>query len=183
MRRMSISLATFKRWLPLAFAVTFLFAFIYLLDQQDLRMGANDPQVTIGIQIFNSLEKGASPALLVNSNSVDIAQSLSTYVLLYDKEGKPIAGNGLLDGTTPTPPKGVFDYLRTHGEDRFTWQPRVGVRQAMVAFYYGGTNPVYIFIGRSLQEVEVREDWLTRVTAGAWATAISGSLFFSFVTS
>ncbi|MFL6464517.1 MAG: hypothetical protein ACJ73N_08945 [Bryobacteraceae bacterium] len=37
---------------------------------------------------------------------------------------------GYLDQAVPVPPPGVFDYLRSHGSNKFTWQPRRDVRIA-----------------------------------------------------
>jgi hypothetical protein len=168
-----------RAWLPLGFAITFIFVFIYMTAQQNLRMNANDPQVTIANDIAMALGEGVPYSEFSSPHPVDMAASLSPYVILYDLSGKPIIGSAALDHSYPTPPRGVFEYAKKHGEDRVTWQPKKGVRQAIVVRYHLGTNPAYVVAGRSLTEVESREAWLFNGTEVLWAFTMLGSLFFS----
>jgi hypothetical protein len=71
---------------------------------------------------------------------------------------------------------GVFDYTRAHGQDRITWQPRSGVRSAAIVARYGGAHPGFVLAGRSLREVEAREDRLTLMVGIAWAATLGASL-------
>ena len=173
--------ASIAKWLPLGFAITVVFAFVYLALQQNLRTDANDPQVAIAGGIADALQSGIPYEAFTTPASIDIAQSLASYALLFDLDHLPVARNASLHGSMLTPPAGVFAYLKSHGEDRFTWQPEPGVRQAVVGLYHTGVNPGYIFVGRSLREVEYREVRLLGMTATAWAITMLGSLALSLL--
>lgn len=43
-----------------------------------------------------------------------------TMLVVYDDAGRPIASSARLDGSTPRPPKGVFDFGRANREERVT---------------------------------------------------------------
>jgi hypothetical protein len=68
----------------------------------------------------------------------------------------------------PTPPAGVFDYLRQHSSDTITWQPQHGVRIAAVLRPVHGPNPGYILTGRSLRLVEEQESIFWRMAFSVW---------------
>ena len=72
--------------------------------------------------------------------------------------------NAILDGTPPTIPQGVLAAARSNtiqkgggpiGEDRVTWQPNPGVRQAIVAV--SASNGYVVVAGRNMREVENRQ--------------------------
>lgn len=180
------SFAVFKRWLPLGFAITAVFLFIYVLAHQELRSGANDLQVSLGREVVSRLESGTPVGDILKHETRDISVTLSPYVIIYDKDGKPISGTGTLGGILPTPPQGVFRYLSTHGEDRFTWEPARGVRHGVVGLYFKGnenTQPFYVLAGRSLQEAEERIWQLSLITMAMWSIAMLGSLVLSILLS
>lgn len=77
---------------------------------------------------------------------------------LFLEGGGPIAGSGTLDGKLPTLPPGVFDFTRQNGQDGITWQPQPDVRSAIVVVHYNGLQSGFVLAGRSLREVEIRED-------------------------
>ncbi len=60
-------------------------------------------------------------------------------------------------GEIPLPPPGVFAYTRTNRQNRVTWQPEPAVRIAAVIQHVAGAKPGFVLAGRSLREVEVRE--------------------------
>ena len=82
----------------------------------------------------------------------------------------------MLDGRNPPLPRGVLDYTRAAGEDRITWQPKPGIRNAIVVVRSGGASPGFAMAGRSLREVEVREGQLELLVDAAWITALVGTL-------
>ena len=108
--------------------------------------------------ISEKLRTGQPLQSVLPPDKVDIASSLAPYVILFDTTGKPVASSGQLDGKMPTIPPGVFEYVRQNGEDRFTWQPQVGVRSAVVVTKFTGVSSGFVLAGRSLREVEKRED-------------------------
>jgi hypothetical protein len=111
---------------------------------------------------------------VVPTEKVDIATSLAPYVIVFDTTGKPIASSALLDGQTPTIPAGVFDSVRQSGEDKITWQPQPGVRSAVVVTQFKGG---FVLAGRSLREVEKREDDILQIVLLGWV----GMLLLTFV--
>lgn len=173
---MNIIRNTLRLWLVLAAAITTICGLIYLAVQQNFRMGANDPQIQIAEDTARLIAGGQSAASLVPAQSVDIAQSLSTYLIIYDRDGKPLASNALLHSQVPQLPAGVLDYTRQAGEDRISWQPEPGVRSAAVIVAIQGSSGGFVLAGRSLREVETRENNLTLIVGLGWAVTLLGTL-------
>jgi hypothetical protein len=166
-----------KYWLLSVIVVSGLIGLIYAAVQQDIRQGANDPQIQLAEDIATKLANGAQVQNVVPSEKVDISMSLAPYVIIFDANGNPVASSAQLDGQTPTIPAGVFDYVRQNGEDRITWQPQTGVRSAVVVTQYKGLNSGFVLAGRSLREVEKREDNLLEILLLGWVVM----LFVAFV--
>ena len=57
---------------------------------------------------------------------------------------------------------------RQHGEERLSWQPRRGVRIAAVVQRVGGAHPGFVLAGRSLREVEDREEQVLQMAGATW---------------
>lgn len=165
-----------KFWLLLAVVTTCLCGLIFLVIQQDIRIGANDPQIQIAEDLGREISQGENPLDFVPPIKVEISRSLSNYVMLFDKNGKMIASSAVLDGKTPTIPAGVLNSAKQKGEVRFTWQPRIGVRSAVVVDYYNGVNTGYVFVGRSIREIENRIDNLQLIVLIAWLVTLGISL-------
>jgi hypothetical protein len=132
---------------------TFIAGTAYFVSQQVLRTSANDPQIQLAEDGARRIDAGEELAHIVPAFTVPMESSLAPFVIAYDDAGRPVASSATLDGTTPTYPQGVLDYVRTHGEDRVTWQPRRGVRIASVV-----TRSAHGFVvaGRNMREVEER---------------------------
>src|SRR5208337_325722 len=96
---------------------------LYAIPQQVLRQGANDPQIALAGDLAARLEQGVPPAEAVPAPTVDIARSLTPFVIAYHDPGPPPGPPAATGGQSPTPPSGVFDYVRQNGEDRLSWQP------------------------------------------------------------
>ena len=160
----------------MAVAVTALCGLIYLAVQTDLRIGANDPQIQFAEDAATALAQGKQPSDVVPTATVDIASSLAPHLTVFDEQGRPLLSSARLEGSTPRPPPGVFAYARSHPDNRFTWQPQSGVRIAAVVKYHGGPKPGFVLAGRSLREVEKREDQLASVVALAWVLTLGGTL-------
>ncbi len=149
--------------------VTVMFVTIYAVVQQDERQSANDPQIQIAEDAAASLDSGGSFQSIILPTRIDIAKSLGVFTAAFDDSGKPIGSSGYLNGELPTLPPGVFDSVRSEGEDRFTWQPENGVRDAVVVAKYSGG---FVMAGRSLREVEKRESALLAVIFASWAVSM-----------
>ena len=164
-------------WAAFMVVITFLSGLVYITAQQILRHSANDPQIQLAEDSAASLSQGQNPQAVLPANQINMENSLAPYVIIFDEKGQPVASSAQLDGTTPVVPGGVFEYTRQTGEDRFTWQPKTGVRSAAVMAHFGGASPGFVLAGRSLREVEVREDQLLKLVGVAWL----GFLVFSAV--
>ena len=162
-----------KSWLPLAIAVTAICFLIYATLQQTIRLSANYPQIQIAEDLRDNLNTGKQKMEEVSSSNIDLNKSLSNFAIIFNEEGHPISSSASLDGRIPTPPQGVFDYARSKGEDRFSWQPKGGVRIAAVVLKYGRG---FVLAGRSLKEVEELENWILKMVVITWL----GTIFITF---
>ncbi len=168
---------TIKSWLPLALAITVLSGLVYVAVQQNYRMSANDPQIQLAEDFAVGIANNQQPPL--PKNIIDIAQSLSLFAMILDENGRTLYSSAFLDGKAVLPPKGVLDYAQVHGEDRVTWQPKTGVRAAIVvvpAYNQTTKKSGYVIIGRSLREVESRINNLTKMTVAGWLAGLALTL-------
>ncbi len=161
-------------WVLISIISLILCLLIYATVQQSIRAGANDPQIQIAEDIVNSLNDGQKITDFSSSIRTDIAKSLATYVVIYDGGGNALTGTGVLDGTLPSLPKGVFEAAKANGEDLVTWQPQKNVRSAIVVVPY---NAGFVMAGRSLREIEKREDKIFDMAIWAWLFIV----FISFI--
>jgi hypothetical protein len=130
---------------------------IYIGVQQNYRSGANDPQVAVALEMAMNIHDG-KPVDRWLSDSIHLDRSLLVFATLYNDQARPLRSSGFLHGKYPQLPKGVFDFVRVHGEERVTWQPEIGVRMAMDVIKSPADG--FIAVGRSLKEIEIREEKL-----------------------
>lgn len=141
-----------KNWLGYAAAVTLLCFLVYIIAQQNFRQSANDPLFQLAQDAVNAINKGEYPRLLTGTQQLDLASTLSPYVLIYDANGNAVGNNITLDGQIPKPPGGALNEARDNGVNPVTWQPRPGIREATVMM---ATHRGYVVVaGRSLQTTE-----------------------------
>ncbi len=172
----------FKHWLPLAAAVTVVSGMIYGTVQQNYRQSANDPQIQIAEDLALQLSSGQQQFNLPTAK-VDLAKSLSPVIIILDDTGKELYSSGVLDGATPVPPKGVFEFTKANGEDRVTWEPKRGVREALVVVYFNNVTTKrtgYVIAAKSLKEVEIREQKLEMMVGAGWLAALLGSFLLQW---
>ena len=157
-------------FLPVAVLATALCGLVYVEVQQDLRSGANDPQYQLAEDAAARLDGGAAPNSVVDSaNPVDPAESLGTFLIVFDTSHAVVATSATLDGGSPAPPKAVLDAARPGSPSAVTWQPREGVRVAAVIVAWKGG---FVLAGRSLRRVE-QQEWNAELVAGAaWLCAL-----------
>jgi hypothetical protein len=165
-----------KQWIPLAVVIVALSGMLYLIPQQLLRQGANDPQIQQAEDAAAALAKGADPKTVVPQAVIDISQSMAPFRMVFDEAGRPLTWSGELNGKPPVPPFAVFDYVKHNGEDRITWQPEAGVRLATVIIKVEGANPGFVLSARSLREVEVRENQVLNLALLGMAVTLVASL-------
>ncbi|MDP2656293.1 MAG: hypothetical protein Q8P11_01870 [bacterium] len=166
-----------KIWVLVIFLSTVFCGLAFVIGQQILRMGANDPQIQIAEDLSVILSDGTDPTALFSSEPSDFSKSIAPFVIIFDTDGKAVAGSTMLNGELPTPSSEIFDYTKSHGADRFTWQTDSGIRTAAVLLSYGGDKPGYVLAGRSLREVEKREQEILMLAGIVWF----GSLIVSAV--
>jgi hypothetical protein len=166
-------------FLPLAVLATCLCGLIYVVVQQDLRTGANEPQEQLAEDAAAQLQKGATPQSVVAGPAVDLAVSLAPFIVVFGPNGTVLATNGQLDGQPPMIPPGVLESAHASGIDKVTWQPRPRVRIATVSVpWRGGT----VTAGRSLRVVEEQEAALELLVGAGWLATL-GALAISSVVS
>jgi hypothetical protein len=177
------------KWLPLAVIVTMLCGFAYVIMQQNYRMNANDPQIQIAHDVILSIEGGNDPKSIGDLSKIDMAKSLSPFVIVYDKDKNLVANESSLNGESFLPPIGTLDsvgqkknyffFSQPSDENRFTWQPQKDVRIAAVIVKYDNG---YVLVGRNLKEVETRVTNLGIMTLIGWiATLVMSFLSVVFL--
>ncbi len=144
----------FRVWLPFAVVTCAFSGLAYTTVQQSERQAANDPQIQMAEDAAAALNGGATVDSVIPKMQVEMSTSLAPFVVLYDNDGKPAAGSGLLNGQMPDYPKGALDSAKGSGENRVTWQPTATVRIASVVVPY---HEGFVMAGRNMREVEIRE--------------------------
>jgi len=157
----------------LALVLTLLGGVAAVTMQQMLRRGANQPQIDMAQWYAGEINAGEAPGNVIPPGYVDLERSLQPFVIFYDEQGKPGPATGYLDQTIPIPPAGVFDFVRSHGSENVTWQPRPGVRIASVIQHINSKTPGFILAGRSLRLVEEQESLLRRMVLGGWIVVMA----------
>jgi Na+-translocating ferredoxin:NAD+ oxidoreductase RnfG subunit len=165
-------------FLLLVALITVIFGTIYATVKQTYRNNANDPQVEVVDQVASLIEQDIPlDAILGGSDQVDMSKSLGLFVMIFDKDKKLISASAQLDGQTPTPPDNTFERAKQDGENRFTWEPKDGVRIAAVLKAVDDKG--YVLAGRSLREVENRQQDLIRIILISWIVAIPLALLLT----
>jgi hypothetical protein len=172
------SASSFKLLLLFTFLITLTCGLVYVTVQQSFRQSANDPQIQMAEDTARQLEAGASAQVLVGNQTIEIDKSLAPYLVIYNEKTEVVASNAKLDNEAPKPPQGVFEYTKQHNQDRITWQPKAGVRSAIVMHHYNGG---YVLAGRSLREVEIRENKLEKQVGGVWIVGMLGALILTAI--
>lgn len=153
-------------WFLLIVTVSCVLGIVFIAVQQDLRISANDPQIQIAEDIATGLTN--HHYMNLTQHTIDISQSLSSFVMTFNMQGKVQSSEAELHGKTPIVPQGVFASA-SKGEDRFTWQPENNTRIAAVVTAYDNG---YVLVGRNIREVEKREDTLLKQIILGWLVTI-----------
>lgn len=156
-------------WLPFAVVISAFCLLTYTTVQQALRQGLNDPQIQMAEDAAHALNNGATIDSIVAGNKVEMSLSLASFIDIYDMNGKPTAGSGLLNGQLPVYPKGALDTAKQNGDNRITWQPNADIRIASVVVPY---NDGFVMAGRNMREVEQRESQTEMIAGVTWILAL-----------
>lgn len=165
----------FLLWVISAIIITGFSGLVYIAVQTDMRQGAHDPQIQMAEDSATALNAGEKVSPI---GSVDIGNSLGSFIIIYNDQGKVTSSGARLNNATPQVPQSVFATVKAEGEKHFTWQPEVGVRIAAVMVPY---NSGYVLAGRSLREVEKREDTLGKQVAIVWILAMTATTMLSIL--
>lgn len=163
-------------WMLLVIGLSCVLGIVYWVVQQDMRVGANALQAQIAEDTVTRLN--THKQLTFSQESIDIAKSLSPFIITFDLNGNVRSSEAVLDGKTPIVPPGVFAYTKTFGEDRLTWQPKDDVRIAAVIVPY---NNGFVLAGRNLREVEKQEDQLMRQIVLGWTATVGITFVASLI--
>ena len=148
-------------------------AAIYVTAQQAGRIGANDVPRAVGRQASQSLGQGAVPAVVVGSAVLDLAADSSPFTIVFDSAHHVLATNATVAGTVPNVPTGVLDVAVANGENRVTWQPMDGVREAVVAQpWRSGASTGVVVSGMSLLPTEARSRSVLELTTIGWVVGL-----------
>ena len=163
-----------RQWLALVGAATLILGASYTMVQQSTRLAANDQPISLAQTLTAQLDSGATPNDVVSLQSINLRSNNNAFAIVTDTQQHILAGSAILDGQSPLPPKGVFNYMKSHSSDTFTWQPAGGVRLATYIIAYAGpTGAGYIVTGQSLSEPEKRIDTYTKLALAAWIAVIA----------
>ena len=193
----------FALWLPFLVVITGLFLFASWAVQQNYRQSLNDPQIQMAEDAAASLAADYTPANVVprtnpqsaGAPTVEMSTSLAPWIAVYDASGTPLESSATLDGAPPRLPQGVFDtslwnrvIIGHHfngtpaNENRFSWQPRPDVRQAVVLVQFQTPHGVgYVAVGRNMREVESREATLQAGAAVLWGATSLATFAIIFI--
>ncbi len=165
------------QWLPLVVVITAMCGLVYLTMQQDLRIGANDPQIQIAEDTATALNNGTPISF---TQKINVDQSLAPFTIIYDNQGNVVQSSATLDGQTPQIPQGALnDHKGTSlSENRLTWQPKPNVRLATVIVPF---NKGHVLVGRNMREIEIRVDKLFFQVLLAWIATLLASFFATVV--
>jgi hypothetical protein len=155
-------------WLGLALLVTLMTLVVYVAVQQSLRIGANEPQRSMAQDVARDLENHKQPQSLTNGY-IDMRSNMAPFIIIYDKFGKVVAGNGYLDNSIPQVPIGTLAATKGHKINAVTWQPADKVRIASVSVEAGD---YYVLGGRSLSIVEKQIRSFTQWTLSFLAASL-----------
>jgi hypothetical protein len=163
MTKSKISSLALGLWLPIALTAILLTGFSYWSVQQNYRLSANDPQAQMATEAIKDLSQVDDLSLIGGSlGQTDITQTSNPFLVVYDDTGKPVVGNGYLNGELPQLPAGAFAAARKMPDNRFTWQPKTGQRFAAVLKHYTGKQNGFILTARSLSETDKKISLLTK---------------------
>lgn len=153
--------------------LTFFWVLVYAIPQQALRRAANHPQIEMAKEAATAVgQLDVPPYLIKNPGKVDIASSSLPYLIVFDENKKVILSTAVLGTQDPVPPLGVLSYAQKHQIDKVTWQPKPGVRQAIVAMPYNGKYSGFVVAGRSLTSTEKKEDLFFKLAFWGWVISI-----------
>jgi hypothetical protein len=165
-----------RAWLAIVGVATLVLGAAYTMAQQATRLSADDLPLTTAQVAKQELQGGSDAKDIVPTLKTNLRDNTSVFMIITDSTQHILASSALLDGKTPLPPKGVFDFTASHGTDHFTWEPTDGVRAATRVTTYGqAPNNGFIITGQSLAPFEDRIDTFGWIALAGWLAAVAWS--------
>ena len=163
-------------WLAIVGSATLIIGSSYAMVQQSTRLSADDLPLTTAQLAKQELQSGSNPKDIVPALKTNLKTDSSVFTIITDSSKHVLSSSATLDGQTPLPPNGVFEFTSTHGTDHFTWQPETGVRLATRVITYGKSpNGGFIITGQSLRQYENRISTYTYIALAAWLAVAAWS--------
>lgn len=144
----------------------------YLVAQQVGRRTADDvPQALVTEQVAALAVRPPATGIL------DATQPLSSrstpFVIVYDAAHRVVSSTARLDADTPGVPAGTLDQAARSGRAAVTWQPRAGVREAVVAQpWVGASGSGVVVAGVGLGTTEERARSVLLLVFAGWAAVV-----------
>jgi hypothetical protein len=161
-------------WLAIIGASTLVLGTAYAMVQQSTRQSANDGPQIAAQALKQALTSGSPATEAVPPTKTNLQTDLSVFVTVTDSSHHVLASSAQLNGKTPLPPIGTFDFTAAHGSDHFTWQPQSNVRLATEMLTYGnGSSGGFIIAGQSLKPFEDRVVIYTALAVAGWLAVLA----------
>ena len=165
---------------PFFVTYTIVLFVISLSVQQFLRRGADrQPESLVSLVQARPQSDAVSAALAgprLDLASRDWLHSSTPFVALYDAAGNGVAGNAVLHGALPHPPRGIFNTIRERGDYKVTWQPQPGIRIALTGRQLSGGG--FVLAGQSLLHSESLNSYASGGLLIAWICQLLGCVLF-----
>lgn len=150
--------SAFIAWLPIAVAILVFGGLLFFSMQQNYKLNANDPQAQIAQELITGATQGQDPATLVPPiGSTELGSSLAPFLFVANATGTVVGSSIIVDGKNPVIAESLLAYAKLKGENKLTWEPKKGVRAALVVMpYTSEADSGFVIVGRSLKEVDSR---------------------------
>jgi sensor histidine kinase regulating citrate/malate metabolism len=158
----------FRIWLAVVGSATLVLGAAYALTQQSTRLAVDDLPLATAQSVKHQLENSASASEVVPQTKTNLKEDSTVFVIVTDKSQQILASSAQINGKTPLPPKGVFDFTAVHSKDQITWAIG-GARLAITVLNYDSPqNSGYIIAGQSLSQAEDRINTYGMIALVAW---------------
>lgn len=123
---------------------------VWLGEGLSLRSVGDREPVRLAANTARALTSGSRAGSVVPP-LINLATSPAPFVIAYDATYHVLASSGRLHGGVPTIPAGALAWVATHGQDRITWQPEPGLREAAVIDRYRGAASGFVLAAQPLR--------------------------------
>lgn len=108
----------------------------------------------------------------ISMGRTDLANYPVPFVIVYDKDGKALAGSGYLDSKLAELPKGVINHATKEKLHAVAWSPKEDVRLATVTAYSAKTGH-FVVGGQSLANTDARNKLLAYVALVGYGVSLA----------